>query len=597
MILSICEDPKVLEISRLINIFITIIRIVVPIALIFSLMFKLVSAVSKGDEDGLSKVKKIVPKNLIAASIIFLVPTIVRLVVRVTASDISYENCLRVVSVSEIQTAYKNKMEELMLRAEENVDMDNYNVAYRYVKNIKDGDARKEYEERLKEVKTIIDESNKVVSSISTGLGKDIEPTEELIEACNWVLNDEEVQIRLQTCMPGPHRYQNASQELPGGARDISTGQAIALKTISLYDYQKGVFFGEERIEVSPESRYAFMIIYKTVFLHNTVGRAINNNNTFGKFKEIYYTAGSCAQNYRNSQRVSKYDSGKYKAEIDDAVDNTRYLVLANQDGTTTDARYHSYTGIEQQIEAAGAQGKKFVEILEDVIKSGNDDSSYYKDARVYDCRNLVDGGVFDYNSDNSNINSDIIYLGDSRVAAYKTIKELLGFDENKESIFATVGTKYDDRFFKNMNDAKELVNSNPNKDYTITVNYGVNETSSVTKFCDYYIDFVKSMNKKNKFIILSVNPFNESESTLYQQNNTNENIEKFNNYMKSTCINKIKETSPNAKVYYCDSYNSIPLDEWVDREYIASDGIHYTNTGSKYIYNYTKKCIASYGN
>ena len=157
MILSICENPKVLEITRLINIFITIIRIIVPIALVFSLMFKLVGAITKSDEDGLSKVKKIAPKKLIAAAIIFLVPTIVRLVVRLTASDISYENCLRVVSISEINSAYNKSMDELLIHAEETLSMDDYNTAYKYVKNIKDSDARKEYEERLAEVKTKID--------------------------------------------------------------------------------------------------------------------------------------------------------------------------------------------------------------------------------------------------------------------------------------------------------------------------------------------------------------------------------------------------------------------------------------------------------
>lgn len=146
------------------------------------------------------------------------------------------------------------------------------------------------------------------------------------------------------------------------------------------------------------------------------------------------------------------------------------------------------------------------------------------------------------------------------------------------------------------MNSAKELINSNLNKTYAITVNYGVNATSSMAKFCDYYIDFVKSMNKKNKFIILSVNPFNENKSIYYQKDDKNEYIEKFNNYMKNTCIGRIKESSPDAEVYYCDSYNSMPLEEWVDNEYIAGDGVHYANMGSKYIYNYTKKCVAAYG-
>ncbi len=391
MIASICSEPKVLEVMRIVNIFISIIRIVVPILLIFVLVFKLISAVTSNDNDSLAKVKKTAIPNIVAAVIIFILPTLINLIVKITFPNNDYINCLKVTTTKEIQNIYLERIEALVSKAEETFNINDYNNAMLYLSNIKDEEKKKEYKERLKIVKEKIDELNKTNEQIGTGLGKDIVPTEELIEACNWVLHDEEVQIKLMTCPPGPYKYTNPDIELPGGSTDISTGQAAALKTISLFEYQKGVFFGEEKIEVAPDSRYAFMIIYKTVLLHNTVWRAIANHNTFGSFDMIYYNAGSCSQNYRNSLRVSKYDSGKYKAEIDDAVENTRYLVLANEDGNTTDARYHSFTGIEQQIEAAGNQGKDFVEILENVIKSGNDDSYYYKTARVYDCRNLLE--------------------------------------------------------------------------------------------------------------------------------------------------------------------------------------------------------------
>jgi hypothetical protein len=369
MLASICSEPKVLEVMRIVNIFISIIRIVVPILLIFVLIFKLISAITSNDNDSLAKVKKTAIPNIVAAVIIFILPTLINLIVKITFPNNDYINCLKVTTTKEIQNIYLERIEALVSKAEETFNINDYNNAMLYLSNIKDEEKKKEYEERLKIVKDKIDEMNKTNEQIGTGLGKDIVPTEELIEACNWVLHDEEVQIKLMTWPPGPYKYTNPDIELPGGSTDISTGQAAALKTISLFEYQKGVFFGEEKIEVAPDSRYAFMIIYKTVLLHNTVWRAIANHNTFGSFDMIYYNAGSCSQNYRNSLRVSKYDSGKYKAEIDDAVENTRYLVLANEDGNTTDARYHSFTGIEQQIEAAGNQGKDFVEILENVIK------------------------------------------------------------------------------------------------------------------------------------------------------------------------------------------------------------------------------------
>jgi hypothetical protein len=100
-------------------------------------------------------------------------------------------------------------------------------------------------------------------------------------------------------------------------------------------------------------------------------------------------------------------------------------------------------------------------------------------------------------------------------------------------------------------------------------------------------------MDKKHSFYIISVNPINESKVTYYKSSNTNANVEIFNNYMRNTCINQIKQNSPNVKIYYCDVYGSIPISSWISNGYIAGDGIHYTKEGSKYIYEYTKKCIA----
>ena len=600
MIFSICSEPKVLEVMRIINLLIGIVKVVVPIILIINLMIKFTKAVA-GDADMLNKVKKSAISNVIAAVLIFLTPTIITIIVGISFPNRDYKNCLEVKTREQINKIYIDKEEELVSLVEETINLNDYGNAKNYLQNIKDKDKVEEYSKRLGTVLEKIDELNKKPAktvALSTGLGRDIVAKNELIEACKWVLHDEEVQILLGTCLPGPYRYPNAEDELPGGAVDISNGQAMALKTISLHEYQKGVFFGEENVQAAPNSRYAFMIIYKTVFLHNTVWRVINNELTFGKFKQIYYTAGSCSQNYRNSQRVSKYDSGIFKAEIDDTVEQTRYLVLANEDGETTDATYHSFTGIEQQIEAEGAKGTSFVDILEKVIKSGNDDAYNYRTARVYDCRNLVEDGTIEApeGMQTNNSPSNIIYLGDSRIDAYKGLKNALNFNDKTESIYATSGAKYDEHFFSNMEDAKKLINSNKNKTYAITVNYGVNAPGTYRGFCDSYVDFVSKIDKKNKFIIVSVNPFDESKSVYYQLDDRNEVIEEFNKYMKSTCISRIKEKNPNSQVYYCDVYGSIPLKEWVKRKYISDDGIHYTTEGYKYIYNYTKKCVSRFG-
>ena len=163
MIASICSEPKVLEVMRIVNIFISIIRIVVPILLIFVLMFKLISAITNNDKDSLAKVKKTAITNIVAAVIIFILPTLINLIVKITFPNNDYNNCLNVKSKEDIQLIYIKKAEALVSKVEENLDINDYNNAMLYLKNVKD-EKKKEYEERLNIVKNKIDELNKKYS-------------------------------------------------------------------------------------------------------------------------------------------------------------------------------------------------------------------------------------------------------------------------------------------------------------------------------------------------------------------------------------------------------------------------------------------------
>ena len=402
MIAGICSEPFVLEIMRIVNTLIGLLKIAVPLILIVIIMIDVGKGITDGEEE-LNKAIKGSISKLIASIIIFFVPTIVVSVFKLTLPNSEFVDCLTVKTKEDINNIYVGRIEEYIEKAEQTLSVKDYDSAKGLLTRIKDETKRAEYASRLALVKEQIDEINRKKMFASTGLGKDIEAKEELIEACRWVLNQDKVNIRLHTCTNEEYRYTNPEKELPGGAVELSAGNAKAKETITLAEYQKGVFFGEERVDVSQDSRNAYMIIYRTVFVHNTVHYAIRaKRDPLSPGTEITYTAGSCAQNYRNSQRVSKYESGKYKKEIDDTVEQTKYLVVANDTGNsageTTDVRYHSYTGIEQQIEAAGKNGTNYVKIIEEVIKSGNDDAHSYKNARVYDCRNLLENGILKMN-------------------------------------------------------------------------------------------------------------------------------------------------------------------------------------------------------
>ncbi len=57
MILNICSVPEILNVFRIIKLFITIIMIAVPITLIIVLMLKFTRATASGDANELEKVK------------------------------------------------------------------------------------------------------------------------------------------------------------------------------------------------------------------------------------------------------------------------------------------------------------------------------------------------------------------------------------------------------------------------------------------------------------------------------------------------------------------------------------------------------------
>ena len=74
MILHICDLPDVLSVFRILNIVITIIKIVVPIILIVSLSINYLNAVKSNDYDALAKANKQLVPKIVAVVLIFYIP-------------------------------------------------------------------------------------------------------------------------------------------------------------------------------------------------------------------------------------------------------------------------------------------------------------------------------------------------------------------------------------------------------------------------------------------------------------------------------------------------------------------------------------------
>lgn len=81
-IMSICSNPEVLEVMRIINMVVLIIKISVPILLILIGIITLFKTIKVGSDDLFSKAKKSLINKCIAAIVIFLIPTLVNVVVK-----------------------------------------------------------------------------------------------------------------------------------------------------------------------------------------------------------------------------------------------------------------------------------------------------------------------------------------------------------------------------------------------------------------------------------------------------------------------------------------------------------------------------------
>ena len=162
-ILSLCDNGDVLSVFRIVNIVIMIIKIAVPILLIVIGMITLMKTINVGNDDLLVKAKKQLVNNCIAAIVIFLIPTLVNVIVKISDTNNQYRDCLYADSEI-INDAYSNKAETLVSIAESSKTYNDYYAAKDAVTKIKDGNERASLEERLDAlyeiIKSDIDKNN-----------------------------------------------------------------------------------------------------------------------------------------------------------------------------------------------------------------------------------------------------------------------------------------------------------------------------------------------------------------------------------------------------------------------------------------------------
>ncbi len=127
--------------------------------------------------------------------------------------------------------------------------------------------------------------------------------------------------------------------------------------------------------------------------------------------------------------------------------------------------------------------------------------------------------------------------------------------------------------------EVNKILAANPDTVYNIYSLMGVNFLLyDIDKYIPTYNDLANGIWSSQNLILVSVNPVDEDIEAQHGYSTKNSNIITFNNKLKSG-------TSSSSNIKYCDTY-SIVLDNLS-----TSDGLHYSSSTYKIIYNSIMSC------
>ena len=158
MILSLCSDANVLKILRYIKIVINIIFLIVPILLLVTASISYLKAISNADKDGIAKTNKAMISKCIAAVIIFFIPLITKMRVRLASTDENdYISCIENATPEGISNAYVKNANDTIKKVKTSYDINDYNKAKDTIGNIDDELEKRALAKELEDTKVIID--------------------------------------------------------------------------------------------------------------------------------------------------------------------------------------------------------------------------------------------------------------------------------------------------------------------------------------------------------------------------------------------------------------------------------------------------------
>jgi len=150
---NFCENGDVLFTMRIVVTCLNIIRIVIPVIVAGGAIKSFFDAVVASSGEGLGKPLMLFIKRLIAAFLVFFVPTFLDLGLKmVSTSTQDYHACLDNATEEGIQNAYYKRAKDLIARARETFEPNDMRAIYKYLDKIEDESRKKEIENEVKKL-------------------------------------------------------------------------------------------------------------------------------------------------------------------------------------------------------------------------------------------------------------------------------------------------------------------------------------------------------------------------------------------------------------------------------------------------------------
>ena len=171
MILSICDSATVLEVLYYVKIVIKLICIAVPIILIVTMLIDTVKTVSSGDAN-LSDLFKKYSIKLIAAILVFFIPTFVNIIADVVGND-EYNSCLKFATREEIENAKYKEIDKLIEVVFKSYKRSDLNIAKSKINQLGDESKKQSYLNKLTEIEKTIKKIEEIKALTSATITKE----------------------------------------------------------------------------------------------------------------------------------------------------------------------------------------------------------------------------------------------------------------------------------------------------------------------------------------------------------------------------------------------------------------------------------------